>query len=87
MSLFGLLKRGGKSHASHVIEAPVVRELPAPAVEPSAPMASPQPPPSAAELRQMLFDAIARRDERRLTALCREHRASIIRGLAARPGC
>ena len=71
MSLLNLLKRHRKAAPAEA--APVMRELPAPATEaPPVPL-----PPSPAELRQKLFDAIARGDEENLTTLCREHREHI----------
>jgi hypothetical protein len=68
MSLFGLIKRSKPD--GNVPPTPVLREL----LD-----AQPTPPdvettPSSAELRQLLFDAIARGDEARVTELCREHR-------------
>ena len=76
MSLFGLLKRS-KPPASPAIATPVVRELPPPAGGRDE-LANAPAAPSSTDLRQMLFDAIARGDERRLAALCREHRAFIL---------
>src|SRR5829696_9174713 len=71
MSLLNLLKRHRKPAPAEA--APVMRELPAPPTEaPPVPL-----PPSPAELRQKLFDAIARGDEENLTSLCREHREHI----------
>ena len=71
MSLMNLLKR--HRAVKPVEPAPVMRELPTPSTEaPPAPL-----PPSPAELRQKLFDAIAQGDEDHLTTLCREHREHI----------
>ena len=70
MSLLNLLKRHRTAAPPEV--APVMRELPAPTEAPPVPL-----PPSPAELRQKLFDAIARGDEENLTTLCREHREHI----------
>jgi hypothetical protein len=70
MSLLRLIKRnkpGGVAPAT-----PVMRELVA---KPQA--AVDRAPPSADELRQMLFNAVAAGDEQQLYALCREHRQFI----------
>ena len=79
MGLFDLFKRSRKSPAD-ALKSPVIRSLPAPpqgppqaeapapALEPGAPQ-----PPTAFELRIMLFDAIATGDEEKLAHICREH--------------
>ena len=79
MGLFDLFKRSRKSPAD-AMKAPVLRSLPAPAervapqAEASAPVEPEAPqPPSAIELRIMLFDAIATGDEEKLAQLCRDH--------------
>src|SRR5688572_16696279 len=68
MALFNLRKRV-KSTAPAATPVVVMRDLPSPRT------AEPPPaPPTSAELRQKLFDAIATGDESRVTELCREHR-------------
>ena len=67
MSLFGLIKRA-KYDDVKLPSTPVLREL---SGDKSSPAATD---PSSAELRQMVFDAIAKGDEARVTELCREHR-------------
>src|SRR5688500_8736466 len=71
MSLFGLIKRS-KSEPSDRKFEPVMRELPA----------QPPPVPTPADVRQMLFRAIADGDDARLSNLCHEHRATIAEHLA-----
>jgi hypothetical protein len=69
MSLFGLIKRQ-KYDDVKLPSTPILREL-----SDEVPAASPADAgPSSSELRQLLFDAIARGDETRVTELCREHR-------------
>jgi hypothetical protein len=70
MGLFGLLKR--PAHAKKSPPVVVMRELPSPKPAEKIP-----PPPSADELRQHLFDAIATGDEAKVTDLCRMHRQFI----------
>ncbi len=73
MGLLDLFKRSRKSPAE-ALAKPVLRELPAPpALDPPTPQ-----PPSAAELRIMLFDAIATGDEEKLARLCRDHHNSLL---------
>ena len=69
MSLFGLIKRE-KHDDVKLPSTPLLRELPDGQRTPPTAAAGP----SSAELRQELFDAIAKGDEARLTELCREHR-------------
>ena len=70
MSLFGLIKRE-KHDDVKLPSTPVLRELSGPPVEPPPPPADG---PTSAQLRQMLFDAIAKGDEAGVTELCRKHR-------------
>ena len=71
MSLLNMLKRHRATKPTETV--PVLRELPpAPIEAPPAPL-----PPSPTELRQKLFDAIARGDDELLTSLCRQHRDHI----------
>ena len=71
MSLLNMLKRHRPAKPAE--STPIMRELPpAPTEAPPAPL-----PPSPAELRQKLFDAIAKGDEEHLTTLCRQHREHI----------
>ena len=69
MSLFGLIKRQ-KYDDVKLPSTPVLRELPSDPPPPS-PVADG---PSSTDLRQMLFDAIAKGDEAQVTELCRKHR-------------
>jgi hypothetical protein len=69
MSLFGLIKRG-KYDDVKLPSTPVLREISG--QQPTSESAASAP--SSSELRQMLFDAIAKGDEARVTELCREHR-------------
>jgi hypothetical protein len=69
MSLFGLIKRQ-KYDDVKLPSTPVLRELPDAESTPPPAAAGP----SSSELRQLLFDAIAKGDETRITELCREHR-------------
>ena len=73
MSLFGLIKRE-KHDDVKLPSTPVLRELAA-EQPPSQPASEAGP--SSVELRQLLFDAIARGDEARITELCRKHRQFI----------
>jgi hypothetical protein len=67
MSLFGLIKRAKPAPppGQATIE-PVMRELPPPPA-----LTTPE------DVRRMLFEAVAERDEARLAELCRDHRATI----------
>jgi hypothetical protein len=71
MSLFGLIKRE-KHDDVKLPSTPVLRELSG--QQPASAPASASGGPNSSELRQMLFDAIAKGDEARLTELCRKHR-------------
>jgi hypothetical protein len=74
MGLFSLLKRPKPPRVAP--RAVVMRELPSPK-SPAQLMPIAPPPPTPAELRRQLFDAIAKGDEARLATLCREHRTFI----------
>ena len=80
MSLFGLIKRPKSATIAApagAVAAPVMRELPPAAVG----AAVPRPPaePTSDEVRQLLFDALASGDERRLEEIRRDHREAIER--------
>ena len=76
MKWLNLFRRGRGKPA---VAAPLQRTLPAP--EPAETIAEPAPrprQPTPDEVRRLLFDAVASRDEERLESLCREHKDFIL---------